>query len=309
MDPVKTISPINTFSRSSSLFAVFCATGIAIFGSPLYHLAVLSINDALYSQIILIPLFSIPIVYLMRKEVFAHLEYAPAIGAAVALMGLMLFLAGTVLKHGLEGYDYLAWCTSGFVLWLIGGFIGFFGAHAFKKAMFPLLFLFFAVPVPAIVLDRVTIFLQTMSAGVVDALFRIIGIPYLRHGMIFELPEVTIKVAEQCSGIRSSLALIVATTAAGYVFLETGWRRFIAVLAIIPITIFKNALRIATLTLMASYVDPSWLTDSWLHRAGGKPFFFVALLLWLPIFWLLWRSENKERKRSQGTSSAMLSDT
>jgi hypothetical protein len=66
------------------------------------------------------------------------------------------------------------------------------------------------------------------------------------------------------------------------------------VLAIIPITIFKNALRITALTLMASYVDPSWLTDSWLHRAGGKPFFFIALLLWAPILWLLWRSEKKK---------------
>ena len=113
-------------------------------------------------------------------------------------------------------------------------------------------------------------FLQQMSAGAVDAIFRMIGLPYMRYGTVFELPEVTIKVAEQCSGIRSSLALLVATTAAGYVFLETGWRRLIAVLAIIPITIFKNALRITTLTLMAAYVDPAWLTDSWLHRAGAS---------------------------------------
>ena len=106
--------------------------------------------------------------------------------------------------------------------------------------------------------------------------------------------------------IRSSLALIVATTAAGYVFLDTGWRRLIGVLAIIPITIFKNALRITALTLMASYVDPSWLTDSWLHRAGGKPFFFIALLLWAPILWLLWRSERRGPERTSELKNLLL---
>jgi exosortase len=222
-----------------------------------------------------------------------QVEYAPAIGTTVVLTSMVLFLAGQVYRQGLENYDYLSLCTSGFVLWLIGGFVGFFGKTAIRKAMFPLLFLFFAVPVPAAVLDHSTIFLQQMSAGAVDAIFSMIGLPYLRYGTVFELPEVTIEVAEQCSGIRSSLALLVATTAAGYVFLETGWRRLIAVLAIIPITIFKNALRITALTLMASCVDPTWLTDSWLHRAGGRPFFFIALLLWSPILWLLWRSEKK----------------
>ena len=298
MNPINsptTINPINSSLLRNTLFTVFCAVGIAVFWTPLYQLSVISLDDSLYSHIILIPLFSAAIIALKRKDVFSQVEYALPIGASVALAGMGLFLTGGFFKQGLENYDYLSLCTSGFVLWVIGGFIGFFGRPAFRKSLFPLLFLFFAVPVPAVVLDHSTIFLQEMSAGVVDALFRIIGLPYLRHGMIFELPEVTIKVAEQCSGIRSSLALIVATTAAGYVFLETGWRRLLAVIFIIPITIFKNALRIAALTLMASYVDPSWLTDSWLHRAGGKPFFFVALLLWLPILYLLWRSERKHR--------------
>jgi len=300
---MNTTNPSTSLLLRNTLFSVFCAVGIGVFWAPLYQLIILSLDDSLYSHVILIPLFSIAIIYLKRKDVFLQVKYAPAVGAAVVLTGLMLFLAGQVHQLGLENYDYLSLCTSGFVLWLIGGFVGFFGRTAIRKAMFPLLFLFFAVPIPANVLEYSTIFLQQMSAGAVDAIFRMIGLPYMRYGTVFELPEVTIKVAEQCSGIRSSLALLVATTAAGYVFLETGWRRLIAVLAIIPITIFKNALRITALTLMASYVDPSWLTDSWLHRAGGKPFFFIALLLWSPILWLLWRSEKKHQTRHKAKGS------
>jgi exosortase len=286
----------NPFRLKALITVVFCTAGIAVFWAPLYNLAVLSLDDELYSYIGLIPLFSLAIILLKRRDIFSQVYFSPAIGAAVVLTGLALLLVGTAFKPDLGDKDFLSLSTSGFVLWAIGFFIGLYGQHAFKKAMFPLLFLFFLVPVPADVLDRCVRFLQLMTADAVDGIFGLIGLTYLRTGMVFELPNVAIEVAEQCSGIRSSLSLVVATTAAGYVFLETRWRRFILVLAIIPITIFKNALRITTLTLMAAYVDPAWLTDSWLHRAGGKPFFFIALLLWSPILWLLWRSEKKRVK-------------
>ena len=307
-DSNNSFCPINSINltRRNILFTAFCAAGIAIFREPLYQLSILSLEDPLYSHITLIPLFSIAIIYLKRNDVFLHVEYAPATGVTVVLTGLALFLAGRIFQSRMENYDALALCTSGFLLWLIGGFFGFFGWTAMRKALFPLLFLFFVVPVPAVALKQSSIFLQQMTAGAVDVLFRMIGLPFMRNGTVFELPEVTIRIAEQCSGIRSGLALIVATAAAGYIFLETAWRRSIAVFAIIPISIFKNALRIVTITLLASYVDPSWLTDSWLHRAGGKPFFIVALLLWSPILWLLWRSEKKHstrRKEGQGVSA------
>ena len=291
-----TINSINSLLLRNTLFISFCAIGIAIFWGPLRELAVLSLDEPLYSYIILIPLFSIAIILLKRKDVFSQVKFAPAIGAAGLLTGLALLLAGTVFKPDLGDNDSLSLCTSGFVLLVIGVFVGIYGKQAFKKAIFPLLFLFFLVPVPGVVLDRCVRFLQKMTADTVNGIFGLMGLTYLRTGMVFQLPDVAIEVAEQCSGIRSSLSLVVATTAAGYVFLETGWRRLIAVLAIIPITIFKNALRITALTLMASYVDPSWLTDSWLHSAGGKPFFFIALLIWSPILWLLWRSEKKGQR-------------
>ena len=306
MNPTKTILPVSSLLLRTIIFAAFSGVGAAVFWGPLQELAALSLDDELYSYIGLIPLFSLAIILLKRKDIFSQVKFAPALGAAVVLTGLALLLIGTVFKPEIGGNDFLSLSTSGFVLWAIGFFIGLYGKRAFKKAMFPLLFLFFSVPVPAVVLDRCVRFLQQMTADVVDGIFGLMGLTYLRTGMVFQLPNVAIEVAEQCSGIRSSLSLVVATTAAGYVFLETGWRRLILVLAIIPMTIFKNALRITTLTLLAAYVDPAWLTDSWLHRAGGKPFFFIALLLWSPILWLLWRSEKKglkvqgERFKAQG---------
>jgi len=303
MNSTNSVTSVNSLFLRTILFATFSGVGAAVLWGPLRELAVLSLEEPLYSYIILIPLFSITIILLKRKDVFSQVTFAPAIGAAGVLTGLALLIAGTVFKPDLGDNDSLSLCTSAFVLMVIGVFVGIYGKQAFKKAMFPLLFLFFIVPVPGVILYRCVRFLQQMTADAVDGVFALIGLTYLRTGMVFQLPDVAIEVAEQCSGIRSSLSLVVATTAAGYVFLETGWRRLIAVLAIIPITIFKNALRITALTLMASYVDPSWLTDSWLHSAGGKPFFFIALLIWLPILWLLWRSEKKRHTRQKAKGS------
>ena len=290
----------NSLIYRNAFFVAFCTTGVAVFWEPLRELVVLALEDELYSQIGLIPVFSFAIIFLKRRDVFSRIEFTIPIGGAIILAGLSLLMVSKIWQAKLDAGDFLSLCTIGFLLWTVGGFVGIYGEKAFRKAMFPMLFLFFAVPIPTVVLDRSIRFLQQMTADTVDCIFGVIGLPYLRTGIVFQLPEVTIQVAEQCSGIRSTLALIVAATAAGYFFLETGWRRILLVLAIIPVTIFKNALRITTLTFLAAYVDPAWLTDSWLHRFGGKPFFILALLLWSPILWLLWRSERKFVKKSRG---------
>ena len=276
-------------------FLLFCLAGFAIFFNPLRELAVFSFNDELYKHFCLIPPVSAYFIFLKRKSIFAEAAYAPAIGAIVALAGIVLLLTGWHYKAGLSQNDYLSLSASGMVLWVIGSFVGVYGTRAFKEALFPLLFLFFTVPIPTVILDRFVVFLQHLSADAVEGVFTVIGTPHVRQGMAFELPGHIIEVAPQCSGIRSSLALIITATVAGYVFLDTGWRRWVLVLAIVPVSVFKNALRIVSLGLLGSYVDPRWITDSWLHRAGGKPFFVVALIMLAPILWLLIRSERKNK--------------
>ena len=56
--------------------------------------------------------------------------------------------------------------------------------------------------------------------------------------------------------------------------------------------ILKNGIRIATLTLLAMYVDPGFLYGR-LHHQGGVVFFLIGLLLLLPILLLLQKSEAK----------------
>ena len=57
--------------------------------------------------------------------------------------------------------------------------------------------------------------------------------------------------------------------------------------------IVKNAFRIVGLSLLANYVDPTFITDSVWHRSGGIPLFLLSLVVLFSLVWLLRRSERK----------------
>jgi exosortase len=188
----------------------------------------------------------------------------------------------------------------GAILWLMGSFVLSYGSRAFKEAMFPLFFLAFVIPIPTFILKPFVNLLLRGSACLTDLIFNLIGVPVHRDGFTFALTGITIEVAEQCSGIKSSIALTITSVLAGYLFLRKGWSRLILVLSFFPITVFKNALRIVTLSLLASYVDTRFITGSWLHQSGGIPFFAVGLALMAPGCWGLMKWEKRGRIQKTG---------
>jgi exosortase len=277
--------------------------GAVLFLGPVSALAKLVFRNETYSHISLIPLVSLSLLFVQRRSIFAELERRPAVGVAVCAAGLVLLgLASLVREHlPVDAFrnqdvpnDYLTLCMAGAVAWVIGSFIGVYGLQAFRKARFPLFFLVFTVPLPMFLLDTVIVSLQVASAEAADIVFRLTGVPYHRNGMVFEFSRVAVEVAEQCSGIRSSLSLFILSVITGYLFLRTASRRLLLAVAIFPVTVVKNAFRIVTITLLANYVDISFLTNHWIHSSGGIPFFAVALSMFIPLVWVLRRTERGE---------------
>jgi exosortase len=129
-------------------------------------------------------------------------------------------------------------------------------------------------------------------------LFRIVDVPVLQEGFVFSLPNLKIEVARECSGIRSSLALLITTLLVGEFVLCSFWRKSLLVFSAVPILIFKNGLRIATIALLSVYVDPRFI-HGWLHTAGGVVFYALGLLSLFPILLLLKRGEAKSSSASR----------
>jgi exosortase len=253
-----------------------------------------SLREVTASHVILVPFVSMALMYPNRTAIFSSARPALGIGLPIVVAGIGVSLVGRLPVA--EGANALSVSAAGLVLSWIGGFIMIYGAAAARVALFPLAFLAFMIPPPDVAIDAATQLLKIGSTETVAHLFTLTGTPYHRQEFVFWLPNVTIEVADECSGIRSSIALLLTSLMAGYSRLSSPWARVMFALAVFPVALLKNAVRIVALTLLAMHVDPSFLTGQ-LHHEGGFVFFLLALGLMVPLFLGLRRLEAVGRVR------------
>lgn len=267
------------------------------FASPLYRLAVFALSSDLYSYILLIPFLS---GYLLaqspRHTVSAFAP--PARRTAVVL----LFLGGGVLgayfvaRHmavDLSVEDRLALTTSSFVLILVGVVTWFVPRPFLAARLFPFGLLIFLVPAPSAVATAVETLMQHGSAAVARTLFRIFGTPVFYQQLNFQLPGINLHVAPECSGLRSTIALLIVSLVTGHFFLRSPWRRAALVLAVLPLALLRNGFRISAIGELCVRYGPHMI-DSALHRRGGPIFFGLSLV---PFFLFALALQRHERRR------------
>lgn len=275
--------------RALTFGALFCIS-ILINSDLLKELLDFSLDNDFSTHILLIPFISAFLVFRERASIFGDKTPPSLHGILPIIIGIFLAMAWMTQNISVR--------VLGMVLVWIGIFLFLFGKGGFRKALFPLLFLVFMIPIPEVLLQHIIALLQRGSAEASNIIFNMTGTPVYREGTFFSLPGINIDIAPQCSSIRSSLALLITSLLAAYLMLESGWRRVLFVAVSVPMAMVKNALRIVTLSLLAVHVDKGWLTDSDLHKEGGILFFILALLLMFPLLWILRRSELKSGKNN-----------
>lgn len=266
-------------------------TAVVLFHSALGALVSLALRDERYNYIALAPAIGGALLFLERRRIFSLPRRRAATGVPVILSGALVYVAGRL--PGMAVHRLTVTVLSAVLLWF-GGFVLCYGADAFRVASFPMLLLLFLVPVPAIFLDKTAEMLRVASASVSFLLFRLAGVPVLRNGFELTLPGAEIQIAQQCSGIRSSVSLLIATLLAGHVFLRSYSRQALLALYSVPVAILKNALRIVTISWLGVYVDRGFFYGS-LHRYGGLVASFLAVATLVPLVWLLRKSETPLR--------------
>ncbi len=270
--------------------ALFALVGVLVFFTSVKRLLVFSIESGLFSYIPLIPVISSYMIFLKRKEIRNLSAYCIFKGSAIVLIACCILTFAFVNRKYLSEYDYLILTTLSFVIWCAGGFVLFCGVKAFRYARFSLFFLLFTVPIPQSILGGLITILQFGSIEMTDFVFRILQVPFSRNGSVFHLAGINIEVVQACSGIRSFLVLLMISLLAGDLFLAKARSKLLLTLAVMPIAVFKNSLRIATLSLIAAYVDKGILRGP-LHTRGGVLFFIFALVFMAPILIALRRLE------------------
>jgi len=270
------------------MWVVFCGL---IFSKALTTLVVYSLHNDNASHILLVPAIVAWLLYSDRTRisricVFDFLPALPFAGAATLLWALAHWPRASPASLG------LSLSISSLILFLVAGYIAVFGRISAQQAWFPFAFLGFAIPIPEAFLNRFIYALQYASAAVAGCIFDWSGVPVLREGFFFYLPGLSIEVAKECSGIRSSIALLILAVLVAHFAFTRIWKKAVFVFAGLLMMAVKNGVRIATLTILAKYVDPDFLFGR-LHHQGGIVFFLIGLGFLVPLYWVLRRGEKE----------------
>lgn len=213
------------------------------------------------------------IIWQKREELLATPSSPNWLGLGIVLCaGLQLILA----TLGVE----LFLARTSFVVSIIGCVLYLSGFPVLRKLAFPILLLFFMVPIPSVIFNGITFPLQILASRTAEQALALLQIPVLREGNILELAEQRLSVVEACSGIRSLLSLTFLSLVYGHFFEKRVWLRILLFVATIPIAIVANAGRV-TLTGVLTDLGKPELAEGFFHAASGWVIFMIALFILL----------------------------
>lgn len=290
------------FSGSGFLgFWTYVGLVVLCFSPVLYRLFTYSLKEELYSHILLIPFICGYLIWLERPKlpVPQKGEWGIAsilIAAAVGILAALLYFRST--GHNFSRNDFLSITVLPFYLFIVAGVLGFLGMRFTNVIAFPLVFGVFMVPFPVAVSNAMEIGSQHASAEVYSWMMNLVGATYYREGLTFALPNLNIKIAQECSGIRSSFVLFLTSLLAGHMFLRAGWKKLLLAAFVIPLGFVRNAFRVFVLSILTAHVSPT-IIDSPLHHRGGPLFFLLSLI---PFFVLLYWLRKSERPGTRAGS-------
>jgi len=222
-----------------------------------------------YSHGFLVP----PIALFLAWQQRDRLRHVPACPSTAGLL-ILAFSLGLYVIGSLGAELFITRLS---MIGVLAGTIVFvWGWKHFRLVSFPLAFLVFMIPLPAILFDHAAVALQLVASRLGESLLQAAEVPVLRDGNILSLANVTLEVNDACSGIRSLVALLTVTTLVGYLSEPAAWRRAFVAAAAVPLAIGLNGVRIAVTGLGATWFGP-WAASGLVHEAAGWVVFVVAL--------------------------------
>jgi exosortase len=274
------------------LFISLCAALAAIGWRPFSDTLKLAFRNDEYTHILLVIPIALALGFMERHRLTGLLKFSALEGAALLALAILIGIAAAVLSGRITADLQLSMQMLGLVIAWIAIFVICFGTAAARAMIFPLSFLFWLVPFPDVLLNRLVGYLQSGSAISAKALFVIAGVPVVLDGRTLLIPGLTIEIAKECSSIRSSLMLLVTTIILAQLLLRSPLRRMLVIALALPLSVAKNGLRIFTITMLGTRVDPAYLHGR-LHHSGGIVFFAISLLLVFSALIMLGRGEKR----------------
>lgn len=225
-----------------------------------------------------------------RMEAASRAKPANPFGWFFMVAGLLLYILGR--SQGILVLEV------GSVIWLLVGLILVQrGTAALKVQWFALFFMFFMVPLPSQIVDLVTMPMKMAVSYVAEQVLFWAGYPISRSGVILQIGQYMLLVADACAGLHTLLTL----EALGLLYLNLVQRdslvRNVALaVLIVPISFTANVIRVMTLTLITYHFGDA-AGQGFLHGFAGMVLFLTALGLIIGMDSLLHMVERLRGRR------------
>ena len=205
---------------------------------------------------------------------------APVMGWIIFVVALMFYIIGRAMQVYLFEVGSFIWMLAGILLIKRGG-------SALKVMWFPLFFMLFMVPLPGTLIIMLTMPLKMAVSYVAENILYWADYPISRNGVILQMGQYQLLVADACAGLQTLLTL----EALGLFYLNvvrhtSVFRNVALAILIIPISFAANVIRVITLTLITYYFGEA-AGQGFLHGFAGMVLFMSALILILGVDKLL----------------------
>ena len=203
------------------------------------------------------------------------------------LRGLLLLAAGGTGWLLADAGSVNVVAQYAFIAMLIAAVWTLLGWNFVWATFFPLMFLFFAVPVGEFLIEP----LMGVTADFTVAMLQATGIPVYREGTFFSIPSGDWSVVEGCSGLRYLIASVTLGVLYAYLTYRSWKRRLLFSIAAIVVPIFANSGR-AYMIVMIAHLSDMKLALGVDHYIYGWVFFGIVMLL---LFWIgsFWREDDQ----------------
>lgn len=153
------------------------------------------------------------------------------------------------------------------------------GSAALRSLWFPLFFMAFMIPLPSVVVDAMTQPMKMAVSYAAETLLYAGGYPISRSGVILQIGQYQLLVADACAGLHTLFTL----EALGLLYLnlirhESVARNVTLAVLIVPISFTANVIRVIVLTLVTYYLGDE-AGQGFLHGFAGMVLFMAALML------------------------------
>ena len=214
-------------------------------------------------------------------------------GWIIFVIGLLLYIVGRALQVHIFEVGSLIWILAAILLLKAGG-------GALKVMWFPLLFMLFMIPLPGTLVIMLTMPMKMAVSYATEHVLYWAGYPIARDGVILQIGQYQLLVADACAGLQTLLTL----EALGLFYLNivshaSLFRNITLAILIIPISFCANVIRVIFLVLITYYFGDA-VGQGFLHGFAGITLFLSALLLIVGfdklLRWIVnWHSTNSVR--------------